>query len=323
MKSAAERGNGVWSDSTLTATLDRVLGLRGNVRGLLEHAANDVAGRARFVLEPQRPVHGCGHDGYRAMLVRGARYVAETHSFDGTVALIVRPVGEGCVGDGGMFDRFPGQSVFAMHNWPAMQPNTVGLISGATMATADRVTIRFISKGGHGAPLPDCGPRAGRSPHHCGGAGHRLAQHPAHRRCSAEPVRDPSQRPRRHESGTGRGHACRHRAHFRRRRAVAEGAPSGRAVQRRYAGLCCPGRRCGSTASICVTLNNRDQARFAGDVAERLVGSERLVRDMKPIIGDEDFSFMLQAEPGVYLRIGPGVGATDDCHLHSKPPRLQ
>ena len=43
---------------------------------------------------------------------------------------------------------------------------------------------------------------------------------------------------------------------------------------------------------------------------------------MKPIIGDEDFSFMLQAEPGVYLRIG-GVGATDDCHLHSKPPRLQ
>ena len=60
---------------------------------------------------------------------------------------------------------------------------------------------------------------------------------------------------------------------------------------------CCPGRRCGSTASICVTLNNRDQARFAGDVAERLVGSERLVRDMKPIIGDEDFSFMLQAEP--------------------------
>ncbi len=82
----------------------------------------------------------------------------------------------------------------------------------------------------------------------------------------------------------------------------------GRAVQRRYAGLCCPGRRCGSTASICVTLNNRDQARFAGDVAERLVGSERLVRDMKPIIGDEDFSFMLQAEPGVYLRIGPGVG---------------
>ena len=289
MKSAAERGNGVWSDSTLTATLDRVLGLRGNVRGLLEHAANDVAGRARFVLEPQRPVHGCGHDGYRAMLVRGARYVAETHSFDGTVALIVRPVGEGCVGDGGMFDRFPGQSVFAMHNWPAMQPNTVGLISGATMATADRVTIRFISKGGHGAPLPDCGPRAGRSPHHCGGAGHRLAQHPAHRRCSAEPVRDPSQRPRRHESGTGRGHACRHRAHFRRRRAVAEGAPSGRAVQRRYAGLCCPGRRCGSTASICVTLNNRDQARFAGDVAERLVGSERLVRDMKPIIGDEDF----------------------------------
>jgi hippurate hydrolase len=63
------------------------------------------------------------------------------------------------------------------------------------------------------------------------------------------------------------------------------------------------------------TINHRAQALFAGDVAERLVGPERLVRDMEPSMGAEDFSFMLQARPGAYLRIGQG--APDGCHLHN------
>ncbi len=92
----------------------------------------------------------------RAMLVGAARYLAATRNFDGTAVLIFQPGEEGFGGarvmiEDGLFERFPVQSVYAMHNWPAMKPGTVGLNAGAMMAAADRVTIEINGRGGHGA----------------------------------------------------------------------------------------------------------------------------------------------------------------------------
>ena len=265
-------------------------------------------------------MHGCGHDGHTAMLVGAARYLAETRQFDGTAVLIFQPGEEGFAGakamvDDGLFERFPVQSVFAMHNWPAMAPGTVGLNDGAMMAAADRVTIRVIGKGGHGAhPYQTVDP----------------VLVAAHIITAAQSIVSRNTRP----IDAAVLSLCAMQAGDLGAMSVVPGEatlvgtvrtfdPQVQAlVERRLAELCTAvAQGFGAQAEVRferiypATVNSRAQARFAGDVAERLVGAERLVRDMEPSMGAEDFSFMLQAKPGAYLRIGQG--APDGHHLHN------
>lgn len=119
--------------------------------------------------EPNKPhvskisgkMHGCGHDGHTAMLLGAAKYLSENRNFDGTVHLIFQPAEEGMGGAHkmiaeGMFDRFPMDAVYGMHNWPKMPRGTVGVRSGPIMAGAERFDITITGKGGHAAMPQTC-----------------------------------------------------------------------------------------------------------------------------------------------------------------------
>ncbi len=294
----------------------RMLGLRADMDALpmVEQGERDWRSGRNGLM------HGCGHDGHTAMLVGAARYLAETRQFDGTAVLVFQPGEEGFAGaramiEDGLFDRFPVQSVFAMHNWPAMAPGTVGLNSGAMMAAADRVTIKVIGKGGHGAhPYQTVDP----------------VLVAAHIITAAQSIVSRNTRP----IDAAVLSLCAIQAGDLGAMSVVPGeatlvgtvrtfdAGVQALVERRLAELCTAvAQGFGAQAELRferiypATVNSRAEARFAGDVAERLVGPERLVRDMEPSMGAEDFSFMLQAKPGAYLRIGQG--APDGCHLHN------
>jgi amidohydrolase len=121
-------------------TKGKMMGLRADMDALPLAEHNDFAWKSKS----PGLMHGCGHDGHTAMLVGAARYLAETRHFDGTAVLIFQPGEEGCGGaklmiEEGLFERFPVQSIYGMHNWPAMRPGTIRLNPGPMMAAADRI----------------------------------------------------------------------------------------------------------------------------------------------------------------------------------------
>ncbi len=266
-------------------------------------------------------MHGCGHDGHTAMLVGAARYLAATRNFDGTAVLIFQPGEEGFGGarvmiEDGLFERFPVRSVFAMHNWPAMKPGTVGLNSGAMMAAADRITIEINGRGGHGA-------------HAYQAVDTVLVA--AHIITAVQSIVSRNVRP----LDSAVISLCAVQAGDMGAFSVIPGTATlvgtvrsfdpavQEMVQRRIQEVCgAIALGFGATASVRyeriypATINTEEHAIFAGDVAEKLVGADNVVRDLEPSMGAEDFSFMLQSRPGAYLRLGQGMGPGNSA-LHN------
>jgi hippurate hydrolase len=293
----------------------RMLGLRADMDALTMTEQNDFAWRSG----KKGMMHGCGHDGHTAMLVGAARYLAETRHFDGTAVLVFQPGEEGFAGakamvEDGLFDRFPVESIYAMHNWPAMRPGTIGINMGAMMAAADRVMIEVTGKGGHGAhaylaidPVLVC----------------------AHIITAAQSIVSRNVRP----IDSAVVSLCAIQAGDLQAMSV---IPDSAVVvgtirtfktevqtlveQRLQEIASAVALGFGATASVKyerrypATINTPDEAAFAADVAETLVGPEHVDRDMDPSMGAEDFSFMLQTKPGAYLRLGQGG---DNCFLHN------
>ena len=294
----------------------RMIGLRADMDALTMTEHNDFPWRSTKT----GMMHGCGHDGHTAMLVGAARYLAESRNFDGTAVLIFQPGEEGFAGakamiDDGLFDRFPVQSVYAMHNWPAMKPGTIGLNSGAMMAAADRVTIEITGKGGHGAHA-------------------YLTIDPvlvaAHIITAVQSIVSRNVKP----IDNAVVSLCAMHAGELSAMSVVPGKATivgtvrtfnpdvQELVERRLQELCSAiALGFGASATVIfdriypATINTVDEAIFAGDVAESLVGAGNLVRNMEPSMGAEDFSFMLQAKPGAYLRLGQG--GEGSCFLHN------
>ncbi len=266
-------------------------------------------------------MHGCGHDGHTAMLIGAARYLAQTRNFDGTAVLVFQPGEEGCAGaramiEDGLFERFPVQSIFAMHNWPALPPGTVGLSPGPMMAAADRITIDITGRGGHGAHpyqavdvvlaaahiITAAQSIVARNVRAMDGAVLSLCAMQAGDLGAFSVLPDKALL-----VGTVRTFK----------------AEVQEMVEKRLKEMCSAvALGLGATATVQyeriypATINTESEALFAAQVAESLVGADHVVRDLEPSMGAEDFAFMLQLKPGAYLRLGQG-GAASGGALHS------
>ncbi len=295
----------------------RAIGLRADMDALPMQEENEFAHKSRY----DGRMHGCGHDGHTTMLLAAARYLCETRNFDGTVYLIFQPGEEGFAGakamiEDGLFERFPAEQVFALHNWPGLPPGRIGITPGPAMAAADRIEIKIDGRGGHGAH-----PHASIDPVMVAGHIITAVQSIVSRNVSPIDTAVVSLCAM-HAGNPGAMSVI--PAHATLVGTVRTFRPATQdMIERRLSELVpAIAAAFGATANVKyervypATVNHPRETEFAATVAESLVGRENVVRNLDPSMGSEDFSFMLQARPGAFARLGQG-GLEGGCFLHN------
>ena len=129
------------------STSGRAVGLRADMDCLPMRETTGLPYRSRH----EGRMHACGHDGHTTMLLGAARYLAATRAFDGTAYLIFQPAEEGGGGgqkmvQEGLFERFPADQIYALHNWPGLPASKMAVRAGAMMAATDEIQITHIAK---------------------------------------------------------------------------------------------------------------------------------------------------------------------------------
>ncbi|MFI5447979.1 M20 aminoacylase family protein [Polaromonas sp. UC242_47] len=266
-------------------------------------------------------MHACGHDGHTAMLLAAAQHLAQSRNFSGTLNLIFQPAEEGGGGalrmmDDGLFEKYPCDAVFAMHNMPGTPQGRLVLREGATMASSDYATVTLTGVGGHGAmphqatdpivaaasivmalqtivsrnidPLQMAVVTVGAL--HAGKANNVIPQSAtlelSVRALDREVRRKLEQRIKALITAQAESFEVRAQIAWR------------------------PG--------YAVLVNTPEETAFAREVALELVGEERVTRQGLALSASEDFAFMLERVPGSYLFIGNGDGdSAGACMVHN------
>ena len=283
----------------------KAIGLRADFDALPIQEDNELEYKSRVA----GVSHLCGHDGHTTMLLAAGKYLAETKNFAGTVRLIFQPAEETMQGapamiKDGLFDRFPVDAVFGMHNMPGLERGKLHFAHGDVMAAVDNWEIELTGKGGHGSmPELSIDPVvAGASlvmalqtivsrnvsPHNSavvtigafqsGNAGNVIAQSailrlsirtktPADRELVLDKVRALTRT-------QAEGFGCAHE--------IREGVPGA------------------------VLVNDKDETLRAAEIARAAFGEAEVIYPGPTFLGSEDFAFMLQAKKGTYCFIGNG-----------------
>jgi amidohydrolase len=295
----------------------RAIGLRADMDCLPMHETSDVPHKSRNAGR----MHACGHDGHTTMLLGAARYLAQTRSFDGTAHLIFQPAEEGGGGgkvmvQEGLFDRFPCEAVYALHNWPGLAAGKMSVRPGPVLAATDEMRITIRGRGGHGAM-----PHLTADPVVAAAQVITALQTIASRNanpldsivvsvCSMQ------------TSQLGAFNVI--PGHVMLVGTVRSFTPGMRDLaERRVREIASSiSQALGTSAEIeyrrgyPATVNTEREAVFAARVGERVFGSANVITDAEPTMGGEDFSYMLQARPGAYVFLGQG-GGPGGCFLHN------
>jgi hippurate hydrolase len=264
-------------------------------------------------------MHACGHDGHTVMLLAAARHLANTRAFRGTVRFIFQPAEENEAGgramiEDGLFHRFPVDSIYGLHNWPALEEGGIAVRAGPIMAACDLFEIEINGRGCHGG-MPHLGSdviiaaasllmalqtAVSRSIDPQEAAVLSVTQVHAGETWNVLPARAVLR-------GTTRAF----------RPAVQDALESS---IRRIAAHVAKAHDCTSHVDYRrqypPTINSHEESERAAKAASTVVGADRVVRDADPSMGAEDFAFMLAERPGCYVWLGGGRGSSQ-AGLHN------
>jgi hippurate hydrolase len=304
-------------------TSNRAIGLRADMDALPMQELNTFDHASRHAGK----MHACGHDGHTAMLLGAAHYLSQNRNFDGTVYLIFQPAEEGGAGarrmmDDGLFEQFPMDAVYGMHNWPGIAAGKFGVVAGPMMASSNEFRVVVKGKGAHAAQ-----PHRGIDPVmvavqiaqswqtiisreknpldtavlsitqiHAGSATNVIPDEAVLigtvRTFSTEVLDLIEHRMNEMASGVAAGF----------------GASIDFSFKRNYPPL----------------INHPTETAFAIEAMKAVVGPDNVDANVEPTMGAEDFAFMLQAKPGCYVFIGNGDGehrtgghGLGPCQLHN------